>query len=66
MGGVEMSRSWKDWSRRVQPQFGKMRGLWRTHHAMSEAGELIHRGAVDKGLAHLIQVLPFGAAKVSV
>ena len=38
-------------SRRLLAQFGHMEGMWRVHHGLSEAVQLLITGNVDYGIA---------------
>jgi hypothetical protein len=55
LGVVHGSQFWqlKDFSKKVLVQFGKMKGLWRTHHAMSEALQHLVENRPEHAAAHL-------------
>ena len=44
-------------SERLRPAFGKMSGLWRTHHGVSEILELIEHQQVEQAAATAVQLL---------
>ena len=47
----------RDYSRKIQQQFGRLRGLWRVHYNLSEACQLGIDGEWDHMLAFCIQML---------
>eukprot|EP00929_Paragymnodinium_shiwhaense_P109643 TRINITY_DN7611_c0_g2_i2.p2 TRINITY_DN7611_c0_g2~~TRINITY_DN7611_c0_g2_i2.p2 ORF type:complete len:428 (-),score=116.78 TRINITY_DN7611_c0_g2_i2:726-1985(-) len=47
----------KDYSKKLMPQFGRMRGLWRTHHMFAEALELMEANKHVHARAYVIQCL---------
>ena len=59
LGIVNSAQPWlcTDFSRRVLPTFGKMRGLWRTHHGISEALQHAIEGRSAHCVAHLCALL---------
>ncbi len=47
----------RDYSKKVQPLFGRMRGLWRCHHAVSEMVQLLLAGDLERGAAFGVLLL---------
>ena len=59
LGVIDSRQVWlyRDFTRRLLPTFGKMRGLWRIHNALSEIHQLQMGGRADQASAFTVQLL---------
>ena len=59
LGVTSTQQHWelKEFSTKISPQFGRMKGLWRTHHAVSELVQFLVQGDVQHATAFGVLLL---------
>ena len=59
LGVTDPRQVWqlKDFSKKIRPQFGRMTGIWRCHHATSEILQMLVDGHVEHATALTVQLL---------